>query len=64
MTSMEKRRVGNTSIAVDPLGFGCAPLGNLYHAVADRDAARILDAAWSRGFRYFDTAPHCGQGLS
>jgi len=61
---MEKRRVGNTSIAVDPLGFGCAPLGNLYHAVADRDAARILDAAWSRGFRYFDTAPHCGQGLS
>ena len=64
MSSFEKRRVGSTDIAVDTLGFGCAPLGNLDHAVSDREAAQILDAAWSRGFRYFDTAPHYGQGLS
>ncbi|MDE0001959.1 MAG: aldo/keto reductase [Rhodospirillaceae bacterium] len=64
MTSIEKRRVGSADIEVDTLGFGCAPLGNLYHAVSDGEAARLLDAAWSWGIRYFDTAPHYGQGLS
>lgn len=64
MTAFEKRQVGNTRLAVDTLGFGCASLGNLYHPVSDADARQILDSAWSRGFRYYDTAPHYGQGLS
>ena len=64
MRAFEKRQVGNTGLAVDTLGFGCASLGNLYHPVSDADARQILDSAWSRGFRYYDTAPHYGQGLS
>lgn len=64
MATIEKRPIGNTGIAVDSLGFGCASLGNLFHAVTDSDAAELLRTAWAGGFRYFDTAPHYGQGLS
>lgn len=64
MASPEQRYIGNTRLAVDTLGFGCAPLGNLYRSIPDDDAAGLLRTAWEEGFRYFDTAPHYGQGLS
>ena len=44
--------------------MGCAPLGNLYRALPEARAAALLAAAWDAGFRFFDTAPHYGQGLS
>ena len=50
-------------IALPRLGFGGAPIGNLYHAVSDVDARAAVDAAWDAGVRYFDTAPHYGLGL-
>lgn len=46
------------------LGFGSAPLGNLYREVADDDAAAAVDAAWDCGVRYFDAAPLYGHGLA
>jgi D-threo-aldose 1-dehydrogenase len=46
------------------LGFGGAPLGNLYQAVDDGQAEQALAAAWALGLRYFDTAPLYGNGLS
>jgi D-threo-aldose 1-dehydrogenase len=46
------------------LGLGCAQLGNLYHAMSDDTAHAVVDTAWARGIRYFDTAPHYGLGLS
>lgn len=46
------------------LGFGAAPLGNLYTAVSDSQSREAVDAAWDAGIRYFDTAPHYGLGLS
>jgi D-threo-aldose 1-dehydrogenase len=46
------------------LSLGCAQLGNLYRAVDDEQAFATVDAAWRRGIRYFDTAPHYGLGLS
>jgi D-threo-aldose 1-dehydrogenase len=59
-----RRRVGRTDVAVTPLGFGGAPVGNLYTAMSDEQAAAAVDAAWAAGVRYFDTAPHYGLGLS
>jgi D-threo-aldose 1-dehydrogenase len=47
-----------------PMGFGAAPIGNLYRPVSDDDAFAALEAAWEGGIRYFDTAPHYGLGLS
>lgn len=57
-------RIGNGGIPFTELGFGCAPLGNLYRAISEADAQAILDRAWQAGIRYFDTAPLYGLGLS
>lgn len=46
------------------LGFGSAPLGNLYKAISEEQAQDTLDSAWKAGMRYFDTAPLYGLGLS
>jgi len=46
------------------LGFGGAAIGNLYRPVGDDAARATIDAAWDRGIRSFDTAPHYGFGLS
>ncbi|WP_211269153.1 aldo/keto reductase [Saccharothrix syringae] len=51
-------------VALSRLGFGGGPIGNLFTAVSDEDAAGALGAAWDAGVRYFDTAPHYGLGLS
>jgi len=45
-------------------GFGGAPLGNLYRALDDDGAVDLVRHAHAAGIRYFDTAPHYGQGLS
>ncbi|SDC15846.1 aldo/keto reductase [Belnapia rosea] len=47
-----------------PLGYGGAPLGNMFAAVDEATARGALEAAWEGGIRYFDTAPHYGSGLS
>ncbi|MEV5383176.1 aldo/keto reductase [Streptomyces sp. NPDC052721] len=46
------------------LGFGTAPLGNMFRAIPDEEAAATVRAAWDHGIRYFDTAPFYGAGLS
>ncbi|MFT5786309.1 MAG: D-threo-aldose 1-dehydrogenase [Ascidiaceihabitans sp.] len=51
-------------INLTQLGFGGAPLGNLYRKIEDSDAQATLDAAWDAGIRYFDTAPQYGLGRS
>jgi len=45
-------------------GFGGAPLGNLFSAIGDGEAIALIRHAFHSGARYFDTAPHYGQGLS
>ena len=52
------------TIAFTELGFGAAPIGNLYRAVDPEEAQKTLEAAWKAGIRYFDTAPFYGLGLS
>jgi len=46
------------------LGFGTAPLGNLYRALSEEQARGALQCAWETGCRYFDTAPQYGLGLA
>jgi len=52
------------SLALTRMGFGGAPLGNLYRKVSDEDAQAALQAAYDLGVRYFDTAPQYGLGRS
>lgn len=58
------RPIATTGLRIGPLGFGGAPLGNLFTAVDDTTAQATVDAAWDGGIRFFDTAPHYGLGLS
>ncbi len=58
------RRLGGSDVEVSELAFGAAALANLYTEVGEDQAHEAVDAAWQRGIRYFDTAPHYGLGLS
>ena len=46
------------------IGFGAAPLGNLYRPMTEKEARATLDVAWEVGCRHYDTAPIYGLGLS
>jgi D-threo-aldose 1-dehydrogenase len=51
-------------IQLTEMGFGGAPLGNLYRKISESDAQAALQAAYDHGIRYFDTAPQYGLGRS
>lgn len=53
-----------SAVKLTQLGFGGAPLGNLYRKIEDSAAQATLQAAWDAGIRYFDTAPQYGLGRS
>lgn len=57
-------RLGNGGLDFTEMGFGTAPLGNLYSAIDEATAQATLQAAWDAGCRYFDTAPLYGLGLA
>lgn len=58
------RRVGRTTLELPAVGFGAAPIGNLYRRISDEQAAGALAAALEAGLSYVDTAPYYGFGLS
>jgi D-threo-aldose 1-dehydrogenase len=64
MQTRHWNRLKNGGLNFTELGFGTAPLGNLYKAVTDEEAQAVLQAAWDSGVRYFDTAPLYGLGMS
>lgn len=64
---MKKKRfkaASGAELTFTELGFGSAPIANLFRAQSNADAAATLNAAWDNGLRYFDTAPLYGLGLS
>ncbi|QGZ59152.1 aldo/keto reductase [Paraburkholderia acidiphila] len=46
------------------IGFGTAPLGNMYREIPEAEALATVEAAWQSGIRYFDAAPLYGAGLA
>lgn len=46
------------------IGFGTAPLGNMFRNIPEDEALATVEAAWSEGIRYFDAAPFYGAGLA
>lgn len=57
-------RLATQCLDISELGFGTAPLGNLYKPISDDEANDALEDAWDAGIRYYDTAPLYGLGLS
>ncbi|MDC7789405.1 aldo/keto reductase [Rhodoplanes sp. TEM] len=46
------------------LGFGAAPLGNMFRDIPEEEARATVEAAWTDGIRYYDNAPFYGAGLA
>ncbi|QKS70343.1 aldo/keto reductase [Paenalkalicoccus suaedae] len=47
-----------------PIGYGTAPLGNMFRDVPEEEAQATIESVWNEGIRYFDTAPFYGAGLA
>lgn len=64
MKASESAPLGRTGLSVTRMGLGTAPLGNLYEEISDVQAREVVDLAYERGIRFFDTAPLYGYGLA
>jgi D-threo-aldose 1-dehydrogenase len=61
---MQSRTITRGQLEVTVVGYGGAPIGNIFRAIPADDAQALIDAAWASGIRSFDTAPMYGHGLS
>ena len=64
MTALPTRRLGRSGLTVSILGFGGAPLGDLYDLLDDEIAMRSVATAADLGVTLFDVAPLYGRGLA
>lgn len=64
MNPTDKRPLGKSGVMVTQLGFGGAPLGEIYTRLSEEQALATVDAAHSEGVTLFDTSPFYGYGLS
>lgn len=62
--SVVRKQLGSTNVQLSALGFGAAPIGNLYTEVDEGDALAAVAGAFEAGIRHFDSAPYYGYGLS
>ena len=58
------KRFGRVDLAVSPLSYGTAPIGNIFTPIPEEEAGAMVARAWEAGLRYFDTAPYYGHGLA
>jgi D-threo-aldose 1-dehydrogenase len=58
------RKLGRTGLDVTVLGFGGAPLGDIYEVLDDATAIATVEAAAQSGITLFDVAPLYGQGMA
>lgn len=64
LSTLPARPLGRSGIAVSALGFGGAPLGDLYARLDEATAIATVEAALAAGVNLVDTSPLYGHGLS
>lgn len=64
MTPDTKNKFGRTDLEVTAFGFGTAPIGNIFREIDEQTADAMIQTAWDKGVRYYDTAPMYGHGLA
>src|SRR4029079_19396402 len=60
--ALPTRKLGRTGLDVTVLGFGAAPLGDIYEVLDDATAIATVEAAAVAGITLFDAPPLYGQG--
>ncbi|WP_324131911.1 aldo/keto reductase [Bosea sp. (in: a-proteobacteria)] len=63
-SALAPRPLGRSRLPVSTLGFGGAPLGDLYARLDEAQAVATVEAAIAGGVTLFDTSPLYGHGLS
>lgn len=61
---MEYRKLGKTDLKVSLLGFGTAPLGDVYGVADPVEAMRAVHLAIEHGISFFDCSPYYGPELA
>jgi L-galactose dehydrogenase len=61
---MEYRKLGKTDLNVSVVGFGCAPLGDIFGTIDPKEGERAVHLAVDSGINFFDTSPYYGVTLS
>jgi len=64
LAALPRRDLGRTGLKVSVLGFGGAPLGDLYSELDDAAAIAAVERAFQLGINLLDTSPLYGHGLS
>jgi hypothetical protein len=54
------RAIGNTGLRVSAIGFGAAPLGDLYGSRDVEERSRAVHCAIDKGINFFDVSPFYG----
>ncbi|MCZ4345908.1 aldo/keto reductase [Devosia neptuniae] len=62
--TLEKRRIGQSSLEITTLGLGCASLAGIFSAVPADQARATIHHALDAGLNHVDTAPQYGLGRS
>ena len=61
---MQKRKLGKTDIELSAIGFGGAPIGDLFENLQDENCYKVLENCYESNINHFDTSPYYGNGLS
>lgn len=64
MKVSDTRPLGKTGLSATVAGYGGGSVGNFGRVLTNHEAEQVLEAAWTAGLRYFDTAPFYGRGRS
>jgi len=63
-TLFETVPLGLTNLHASRLGVGTTAIGGLYSPTSATSADSTMEAAWSTGVRFFDSAPQYGNGMA
>jgi D-threo-aldose 1-dehydrogenase len=64
VSALPRRQLGRTGLSVSILGFGTAPLGDLFVRIPDEVAIATVERAFALGINLLDTSPLYGRGLA
>jgi D-threo-aldose 1-dehydrogenase len=62
--TLPRRVLGRTEVEVSVLGFGTAPLGDLFVRIDDEIAIATVERAFALGINLLDSSPLYGRGLA
>jgi D-threo-aldose 1-dehydrogenase len=64
VSALPRRKLGRTGLDVSVLGFGTAPLGDLFVRIPDDVAIATVERAFALGLNLLDSSPLYGRGLA